>query len=235
MKLKLFSAIASALVLISFAACSHPAAQPQTESSGPCDRIQENIRKAQQIASQLQHFDWGEFSGIGILYPPQGVCPVGNLPIVEKSSLTSQELSQVVDLLQGLPSPTTAETYSIQCATCLKLATEVCSNIPTSAEITDSENVIAQWQQSCAQLVSALQGAEYLASRDKYIVADYAFPKLFAYFTASDEKIKQKYLDKFTTKSDQYIRLYDDFIRNIQEARQAVIDLPGYDSAPDAL
>ncbi|HEX7364383.1 MAG TPA: hypothetical protein VF366_04355 [Dehalococcoidia bacterium] len=232
MKLKLFFALTTVVVLISFAACSQPAAQPQTETQGYCDRIQENLKEAQRIALQLQHFDWDEFSSIGILYPPPGICPVGNLPIVERSSLDSEQLSQVVDLLQGLPSPTTAETYSIQCDSCLKLAREVCSNIPASGETTDSD-VTTQWQQSCAQLISALQGAEYLASRDKSIVAEYAFPKLFAYFTSSDEKIKHKYLDKFTAKSDEYIGLYDDFIRNMQDARQAVIDLSGYSPGPD--
>ncbi len=232
MKLKLFFAMTMAVVLISFAACSQPASQPQTESPGYCDRTQENLREAQRIALRLQHFDWDEFSDIGILYPPPGICPVGNLPIVEKSSVDSGQLSQVVDLLQGLPSPTTAETYSIQCDSCLKLAREVCSNIPANGETTNSD-VAAKWQQSCAQLISALQGAEYLASRDKSIVADYAFPKLFAYFTASDEKIKQKYLDKFMVKSDEYIGLYNDFIRNVQSARQAVIDLSGYSSGPD--
>jgi len=233
MKLKLFFALTMAIILISFAACSQPAAQPQAETPGYCDRIQENLKEAQRIAVQLQHFEWDEFSGIGILYPPAGICPVGNLPIVEKRSVDSEQISQVVDLLQGLPSPTTAETYSIQCDSCLKLAREVCSNGPYHAETAGSD-VTAQWQQSCSQLTSALQGAEYLASRDKSIVADYAFPKLFAYFTASDEKIKQKYLDKFTARSDEYLRLYDDFIRNMQGARQAVIDLPGYNPGPEA-
>ncbi len=223
MKFGLIFLVIATLLTGSLAACGQPASRP-VEELDPCDRIQENITQAQSIASQLQRFDWGEFSGIGILYPPPGICPVGDLPIVEKSSVEPELLPRVVGLLDGLPSPATAETYSVQCASCLKLARVLCSdNFAESSS--GSENITARWLEACAQLESALKGAEYLASRDKAIVAGYAFPKVFAGFTASDEKIKRKYLEKFTARSDEYISLYDEFIRNLQEARQTVIDL----------
>lgn len=218
-------------LLISFAACSQPATKPEQEFFNRCDQMRKNIEQAQAIASQLQHFDWNEFSVIGILCPPQGICPVGNLPIVERASVDKKLLDRVVALPERLPSPKTAETYSVQCASCLKLAREVCSNSPYSesqASTAGSENITAQWQQLCGQLESALQGANYLVFRDKTIAADYTFPQLFAYFTASDEKIKQKYLEKFTAKFDEYIKLHDELIRNLQEAKQTAIDLSNW-------
>jgi len=235
-KFKLYVIITIALLLISFAACSQPVSQPEQEFFDQCDRMRKNIEQAQAIASELQHFDWNEFSAIGILYPPQGICPVGNLPIVEKASVDKKLVDRVVPLPEQLPSPKTAETYSVQCDNCLKLAREVCSRNPYSesqAGATGPEKItLAQWQQSCSQLQSALQGAEYLAYRDNSIAADYTFPKLFAYFTASDEKVKQKYLDKFMAKSDEYIKLHDELIRNVQQARQTAIGLSNWQFTP---
>jgi hypothetical protein len=220
------AAVALVLIITSFSGCGQLANPQGNELTNPCDRIQKNIEQAQSIALQLQKFSWDEFSEIGILCPPQGICPVGNLPIVEKASLDKNLLDRVVDLTAGLPNPKTAETYSVQCASCLSLAREVCSSIPDGETSTSvSENLTSQWQMLCSQLESALQGAAYLASRDKSIAADYTFPKLFAYFSASDENVKQKYLEKFTAKSDQYIKLYDEFIRNLNEAKQTAVDL----------
>jgi hypothetical protein len=160
---------------------------------------------------------------------------VGNLPIVEKDSVDKKLADRVVPLPEGLPSPKTAETYYVQCDNCLKLAIRFCSQSPYNqgAGTAGSENATAQWQQLCSQLLSALQGAEYLASRDKSIAADYTFPKLFAYFTASDENVKQKYLDKFTAKSDEYIKLHDELIHNIQQAEQTATDLSNWQFSPE--
>lgn len=226
-KFKLHAASSLALLLILFAACSQPASQPQQEYFNQCHTIRENIEQAQSIASEIEHFNWNEFSAIGILYPPQGVCPVGNLPIVERDSVETKLLDRVIPLLEGLPSPKTAETYYVQCNNCLRLASEVCSQSPNSqyAGASGSENITAQRQQLYSQLQSALQGAEYLAYRDKTIAGDYIFPKLLAYFTASDEKVKQKYLEKFMAKSDEYIKLYDELIHNVQEAKQTSTEL----------
>jgi hypothetical protein len=228
--------VAVALVLISFAACNQPATQPQPELSSQCQSMQKNIEQARSIASQIESFSWDEFSAIGILCPPEGICPVGNLPIVEKDSVDKKLLNRVVPLTEGLPSPKTAETYYVQCDNCLKLAAEVCSQSPYNQYAGDSgsENTTAQWQQLCSQLQSALQGAEYLASRDKSIAADYTFPKLLAYFTASDEKVKQKYLPKFTAKSDEYIKLHDELIQNVQQAKQTAIDLSNWQLSPQS-
>jgi len=228
MKLWSLFLIITAFLASALTACNYQASQPaghnQNESLSACDRIQKNITEAQSIALELKHFDWSEFSDVGILYPPSGVCPVGELPVVERSSVEPELRPRVVGLLDGLPSPTTAETYSLQCGNSLKLAGVLCSG-NFAESVPASENVTASWLQACAQLESALQGAEYLASRDRSIVADYALPKVFADFTVSDEKIKQKYLEKFTARTDEYIRLYDEFIRNMQDARQTVIDL----------
>jgi len=233
---KLYVITTVALLLISFAACSQPASQPEQEFFNQCDQMQKNIEQAQAIASELQRFNWNEFSAIGILCPPGGICPVGNLPIVEKASVAKELVDRVVPLPERLPSPKTAETYSVQCDRCLELAREVCLYNPynqSPAGTTGPEKItLAQWQQLCGQLQSALQGAEYLASRDKTIAADYTFPQLFSYFTASDEKVKQKYLEKFTAKFDEYIRLHDELIHNVQQAKQTAIDLANSQFSP---
>lgn len=235
---KLYVIVIAALLLISSAACSQPISQPEQEFFNRCDQMQKNIEQAQAIASELQRFNWNEFSAIGILCPPGGICPVGNLPIVEKASVSKALLDRVVPLPERLPSPKTAETYYVQCGNCLKLAREVCSQSPyneSQSGTTGSENItLAQWQQLCGQLQSALQGAEYLASRDKTIAADYTFPQLLAYFTASEEKVKQKYLEKFTAKSDEYIRLHDELINNVQQAKQTATDLSNYEFSAQA-
>jgi hypothetical protein len=235
MKFKLHTIIIVAALFILFAACSQPISQPEQTFFNQCDQMQQNIKQAQSIALELEHFNWDEFSDIGILCPPQGICPVGDLPIVEKASLDKKLLNRVVALPERLPSPKTAETYLVQCDNCLKLAREVCSNSPyieSQANTAGSENITAQWQQLCGQLQSALQGAEYLASRDKTIAADYTFPQLLAYFTASDKNVKQKYLEKYTAKSDEYIKLHDELIRNMQQARQTIVDLSNWQFNP---
>jgi hypothetical protein len=233
-KFILFTIVTAAMIVISFEACSQPENQPPPEFFNQCQKMQKNIEQARSIALQIENFNWDEFSAIGILCPPQGVCPVGNLPIVEKDSVDKGLQGRVVPLPEQLPTPKTAETYYVQCNNCLKLAAEVCSQSPynQSAGIAGSENITAQWQQLCSQLESALQGAEYLASRDKTIAADYTFPKLIAYFTVSDDNVKQKYLEKFTAKSDEYIKLHDELIRNIQQAKQTAIDLSNWQFSP---
>jgi len=236
MKFKLYIIITVVMLLVSFVACSQPVSQPEQEFFDQCDKMQKNIEQAQAIASELQHFDWNEFSAIGILYPPGGICPVGNLPIVEKASVVKELVDRVVPLPERLPSPKTAETYSVQCDNCLKLVREVCSRNPYSesqAGTTGPEKItLAQWQESCSELQSALQGAEYLASRDKTIAADYTFPQLLAYFTASEEKVKRNYLDKFMAKSDEYIKLHDELIHNVQQARQTAVGLSNWQFSP---
>jgi hypothetical protein len=235
-KFKFYTITTAVLALVSLAACAQPqlANQPQSDYSSQCLKMQQNIEKARSIALDTQHFSWNEFAAIGVLYPPQGICPVKNLPIVEKDSVDKKLVDRVVPLPEGLPSSKTAETYYVQCDNCLKLAIKVCSQSPynQNAGTAGSENITAQWQQSCSQLLSALQGAEYLAARDKSIAADYTFPKLIAYFTVSDENIKQKYLDKFTARSDEYIKLHDELIHNIQQAEQTATDLSNWQFSP---
>jgi hypothetical protein len=193
-----------------------------------------NIERAQAIASELQKFNWEEFNGIGVLCPPAGICPVGNLPIVEKASVDKELAERLVPLPEQLPSPTTADTYSVHLAGCLKLVSELCASSPYSqqagAEV--SENITARWQQRCSQLQSALQGAEYPVFRDKTIAADYTFPKLLADFTASEEQVKQKYLERFTARTDDYIRLHDELIRNVRQAEETTIEMSGWSFSP---
>jgi len=234
-KIKFYTIIIVTATMLLFTACGQPVSQAEKEFTDQCGKMQKNIERARSIASELQRFNWKEFSAIGILCPPAGICPVGDLPIVEKASVAKELVDRVVSLPERLPSPKTAETYYVQCDNCLKLATEVCSNSPYSesqASVAGSENVTAQWQQLCSQLQSALQGAEYLASRDKTIAADYTFPQLFAYFSTSEEKVKQKYLEKFTAKSDEYIKLHDELIQNVQQAKQTAIDLSNWQFSP---
>jgi len=229
MKLKWFSIIALTFVLMSVIACNHQKGQQEPQFLNPCDKMKYYIEQAQAVASELEDFNWNEFSNIGILCPPEGICPVGSLPIVEKGSVKEEFIERWFPLVERLPYPQTAKTYSIQCASCLKLAQEVCSHSPYNESLTlmpeTEELTITQWQELCDQLQSALTGAEYLAFRYKTIAAEYTFPQLLAYFTDSDEKIKQKYLNKFIAESDKYIQLHDKFIHNIQQAEQVAIEL----------
>ncbi len=232
MRLRWYAIIAVALVLMPVTACSQRERQPEQDFSDLCDKMKKYIEQAQAIASDLEDFSWNEFSNVGILCPPKGICPVGSLPIVEKSSITGETLERWVPLAERLPSPQTAKTYSVQCNNCLKLASEVCSRSPYNESQTrtlEAEKLtVTQWQELCSQLQSALQGAEYLAFRNKTIAAEYTFPQLFAYFTDSDERVKQKYLDKFMAKSDKYIQLHGELIRNIQQAEQVASELANW-------
>ena len=236
MRLKWYAIIAVALVLLSVTACSQRERQPEPEFLDLCNKMKNYIEQAQAIASDLEDFNWNEFSDIGVLCPPKGICPVGSLPIVEKSSVTGEFMERWVPLVERLPSPQTAKTYSVQCASCLKLATEVCSRSPSNESQTrmpEAEKLaLTQWQELCGQLQSALTGAEYLAFRDKTIAAEYTFPQLLLYFTNSDERIKQKYLNKFMAKSDKYIQLHDELIHNIQQAEQVASELANWQFSP---
>jgi hypothetical protein len=229
MRLKWCAIMAVVLVILAVMACGQRGGQPEQQFADPCDKLRHCIEQAQVIASELEDFNWDEFSQIGILCPPRGICPVGDLPIVEKSSASGELMERWVPLVERLPSPQTAGTYSIQCAACLKLAKEVCSNSPHNGpqeNMPEAEKLtLAQWQELCSRLQSALQGAEYSASKDKTIFSDYTFPQLWSYLDSSDEVIKQKYLDKFMTKSDEYIQLHAELINNMQQAKQVAIEL----------
>ena len=225
---KWFVFIVAALVFLPVVACSQQG-QSEQQFADPCDKLQNYIEQAQVIASELADFNWNEFSEIGILCPPSGICPVGDLPIVEKSSASGEFMERWVPLVERLPSPQTAGTYSIQCAACLKLAKEVCLNSPyneSQRNMPEAEKLtLAQWQELCRRLQSALKGAEYSASRDSSIFSDYTFPQLWSYLNSSDEVMKQKYLDKFVAKSDEYIQLHAELINNIEQAKQVATEL----------
>ncbi|MCX6008797.1 MAG: hypothetical protein NTW48_01940 [Chloroflexi bacterium] len=239
MRLKWYAIIAVALVLLSVMACSQRERQPEQQFLDLCDKMKKYIEQAQAMASDLEDFNWNEFSNIGILCPPKGICPVGSLPIVEKSSVVEEFMERWVSLAERLPFPQTAKTYSVQCASCLKLASEVCSRSPYNESQTrtpEAEKLtLTQWQELCSQLQSALQGAEYLASRDKTIALDYTFPQLLVYLDSSDEGIKQKYLDKFMAKSDKYIQLHAGLIHNIQQAEQVASELANWQFSSQGL
>jgi hypothetical protein len=236
MLLKWYVIIAVALVFLSVMACSQRESQSEQQFPYLCDKMKKYIEQAQAVASDLEDFNWNEFSDVGILCLPEGICPVGSLPIVEKKSVNGEALERWSSLVERLPFPGTAKTYSVQCASCLKLASEVCSNSPyneSTARMPEAEELtLTQWQGLCSQLQSALQGAEYLTLRDKTIAVDYTFPHLFACFTDSDERVKQKYLDKFIAKSDEYIQLHGELIHNIQQAEQLASELANWQSTP---
>src|SRR4030065_815893 len=116
MRLKWYDIIAVALVLLPVMACS----QPEQELLDPCDEMKKYIEQAQAMALDLEDFNWNEFYDVGILCPPEGICPVGSLPIVEKKSVNGEALERWVPLVERLPFPETANTYSVQCASCLE-------------------------------------------------------------------------------------------------------------------
>ncbi len=232
--------LAAALVLLSVMACNQQQLQPeQQEFLGQCDKVKKHIEQAQAIASDLEDFNWSEFSQIGIVIPPEGMCSVGTVPIVEKNSVTGEALKNWVSLAEQLPSPQTAKTYSIQCNNCLKLAAELCLRSPyneSQTRLPEAEKLtVSQWQELCSQLQSASQGVEYLVSKNKTIAADYTIPELITYFIASDEQIKQNYLDRFMTESDKYIQLHDELIYNIQQAKQVAIELANWQPNPPGI
>lgn len=235
MQIKWFTIIALTLVLMSVMACSQQRGQQEQQFFDACHKMKGYIKQAQGIASDLEDFGWDEFSNVGILCPPEGTCPTGSLPIVEKDSVAEELMERWVPLVERLPSPETAKTYSLQCANCLKLANNVCSqnpyNKPQTHTSTDN-TTLTQWQELCNQLQSALTGAEYLSFRDKTIAVEYTFPQLITYFIDSDEKIKQKYLNRFMTKSDEYIQLQAELINNIQQAKQVASELANWQSSP---
>jgi hypothetical protein len=235
-RLKWYATVAVALALLSVVACGQRAAQPEQQFSYLCSEMKKCIGQAQATASKLEDFNWDKFSDVGILCPPVGICPVGSLPIVEKKSVTEETLERWVPLVERLPFPQTAKTYSIQCASCSELANEVCSNSPynwSQAHMSEAEEVtLTQWQELCSQLQSALRGAEHLAFKDKTVAVEYTFPQLFAYFTDSDEAVKQKYLDKFVAEFDKYVQLQDELISNIQQAEQLASELANWQFSP---
>jgi hypothetical protein len=235
-RLRWYVIISAALALISVMACGQREGQPEQQTSYLCDEMKECIEQAQAIASDLEDFNWNEFSDVGILCPPWGICPVGSLPIVEKKSLTEETLERWVPLIERLPFPQTAMTYSVHCANCLEIDDDVCSSSPyneSQASMTEAEELaLTEWQELCSELQSALQGTEYVVFKNKTIAADYTFPQLFEYFTGSDEEVKRKYLDKFMAKSDEYIQLHADLINNIQQAEQLASELGNWQSSP---
>ena len=239
MQLKWYPILAVALVLLSVMACNQRELQPEQGDLGQCDKVKKHIEQAQAIASDLENFNWSEFSKIGMVYPPQGICSIGTLPIVENSSVTGEALKNWVSLTEQLPSPQTAKIYSIQCNNCLKLATELCLRSPyneSQTRLPEAEKLtVSQWQELCSQMQSASQGVEYLVSKNKTIAADYTFPKLLTYFTASDEQIKQNYLDRFMAESDKFIQLHDELIYNMQQAKQVAIELANWQPSPQGI
>ncbi|MBM4446287.1 MAG: hypothetical protein FJ023_02910 [Chloroflexi bacterium] len=232
MQPKWYPILAGTLIVLSFMACNQREGQAEKEFFDLCHKINKYIEQAQAIASDLEDFKWNEFSNVGIVCPTTGVCPVGSLPIAEKNSLIGEATGRWVSLVERLPSPQVAKTYSLQCNNCLKLATEVCSRSPyneSQAFKPQAEQLtLTQWQDLCGQLQSALLGAEYLVLRNETIAADYTFPQLLTYLTDSDEKIKQKYLNKFLAKSDKYTQLHAELIHNIQQAEQVAIELANW-------
>ena len=239
MQLKWYPTLAIALVLLSVMACNQQQLQPEQGFLGQCDKVKKHIEQAQAIASDLEDFNWSEFSKIGMVYPPQGICSIGALPIVEKSSVTGEALKQWRSLAEQLPSTQMAKTYSIQCNNCLKLAAELCLRSPyneSQTRLPEAEKLtVSQWQELCSQLQSASQGAEYLVSKNKTIAADYTIPELITYFIASDEQIKHNYLDRFMTESDKYIQLHDELIYNMQQAKQVAIELANWQPSPQGI
>jgi hypothetical protein len=239
MQLKQYPMLAAALVLLSVMACNQREVQPEQGFLSQCDKVKKHIAQALAIASDLENFNWSEFSKIGMVYPPQGMCSIGTLPIVEKISVTGEALKNWVSLAEQLPSPQTAKTYSIQCNNCLKLAADFCLRSPyneSQTRLPEAEKVtVSQWQELCSQLQSASQGAEYMVSKNKTIAADYTIPELITYFIASDEQIKQNYLDRFMTESDKYIQLHDELIYNIQQAIQGAIELANWQPSPQGI
>jgi hypothetical protein len=235
MPLKWHAIIVVALLLLPVTACSQPESQPEQQFSYLCCEMEKYIEQAQAIASDLENFNWNQFVDIGVLCPPEGVCPVVSLPIVEKKTVTGESLERWVPLVERLPFPETAKTYSVQCASCLKLASEVCSNSPyneSKTRTTETEELtLAQWQDLCSQLQSALQGAGYLVSRNMTVFSDYTLPQLLVYFDSSDEVVKQKYFNRFMAKSDKYIQLHAELINNIQQAEQLSSDLANWQSS----
>jgi hypothetical protein len=130
MQLKRYAFLAVALVLLAAMACRQvkqpvekPIEKPPLDS---CYAAEKYIEAAQAITSDLEDLNWSEFSEIGIVCPPRGMCSVSTVPIVEKKSVTGEALTRWTSVAALLPSPQTVKIYRLQCDNCLKLANEVC-------------------------------------------------------------------------------------------------------------
>ncbi len=189
-----------------------------------CDEVNNNIVKAQAVASELMEFKWDEFSAAGLLPPPGGVCALGDR-VGEREQFDASSGCKWITLPEMLPRPESAGVLVRYCEMSLDIAKKL------KAERPSDNSTSPQLQELCRQLQSNLQGAEYLALNYKN-TNGYVLAQLEDGINNSDEAIKKKYLEKFQAKSREYISLLDDLINTLQQAEKTTSQLAGEQLSP---
>jgi hypothetical protein len=184
------------------------------------DEVNGSIEKARGTAMELGAFTWNEFAAAGLLPPPGGMCSLGDL-IGEKDQFVANPGCKWITLPEMLPRPESAGVLVRYCDISLEMAKKVGDNMPSD------NSTLAQWQELCSQLGSDLQGAETLASNYRN-TNSYVIAKLEEGINSSDPAIKQKYMEKFQSKSAKYLSLLDELIKNLRQAEQATLQLTNW-------
>jgi hypothetical protein len=184
------------------------------------DEVNDSIEKARGIARELGAFNWNEFAAAGLLPPPGGMCSLGDR-VGEKAQFVASPGCKWVTLPEMLPRPESAGVLVRYCDISLEMAKKVRDNIPSD------NSTLTQWQELCGQLGSNLQGAASLASNYRN-TNGYVLTKLEEGINSSEPVIKQKYLEKFQSKSAKYLSLFDELIKNLQQAEQATLQLTNW-------
>lgn len=188
-----------------------------TGTGSVCEEVLRQLEVARQMVSQLQGFTWEEFTGIGVVLPPPGVCATGVTYLAEKGAVPSG--LGWVPLTEKLCFQATADNFAVACDNCLALARQGC----LSGEGASSDGDGGIWY----RLESALTGATYLVSTHKNVVAYQIIPETRSQLERSSDAVRGKYGSKFETRCDQYLALLDTLVYHLEKAKQLVSVLNG--------
>ncbi|HIE17269.1 MAG TPA: hypothetical protein EYP71_03640 [Dehalococcoidia bacterium] len=183
-------------------------------------RLERHIQKARSIALELEDFTWKEFAAIGLEAPPSEVCQLGDR-VTAKGSVDESSSFKWIPLPEMLPRPESARPLVVYCDKCLEIAEQVRLTVPSD------NTTMSQWLELCRRLQSSLAAAEHLASNYKN-TNNYVLSNVGNSLSNSDAAIERKHLKKFQNKSAQYLELLDEFTHNLQQARQALLQLANW-------
>ncbi len=175
-----------------------------------CEEVLQHLKAAKQIVSQISSFTWAEFTTLGVVLPPPGVCATGTTYLAEKNSVPIG--LGWMPLTDKLSFRATADNLAVVCDNCLSLAGKVC--------LADKGLPLDERQELWYQLDSALTGAVYLVSAHKDVVAHQVVPETESQFGRSSDDIRKKYGYKFKAWCDQYFILLDGLQYHLEKAKQ---------------
>jgi hypothetical protein len=212
--------VGGVLLLVGLALVWVPRSLKQVEEhkpADPYDAIKGYIEKARSIALELKDLTWDDFAAIGLEAPPSEVCKLGDR-VTEKGSLDASSGCKWLPLPEMLPRPESAGPLVLYCDTCAKMAEQIRLKRPSD------NSTIPKWLELCSQLQSTLNGAEHLATNYKN-TNEYVLTNIGKSINNSDPAIKQNYSEKFKNKSAKYLSLLDDLVNNLEQAKQALLQL----------